>query len=170
MKKLSQVLVVTVVLSALIFGRSAPAVSARDLRILQFQTMIGLPLTLTGAQSQVPVRGISGGLLPWAIGSAQGNLTASGHLKIEVKGLVLAAGANAGSNPVGLFRGLVSCVTSVGSFDNLPTGTFPATTGPASAGGGDADIETDVSLPQPCIAPIIFVTSPGGAWFAATGN
>jgi hypothetical protein len=26
-----------------------------------------------------------------------------------------------------------------------------------------------VSLPSPCIAPIVFVTAPTGAWFAATG-
>jgi hypothetical protein len=26
-----------------------------------------------------------------------------------------------------------------------------------------------VDLPSPCIAPIVFVTSPNGAWFAATG-
>jgi hypothetical protein len=40
---------------------------------------------------------------------------------------------------------------------------------PASA-TGDADINATVSLPSPCIAPIVFVTSPGGAWFAATGS
>jgi len=26
-----------------------------------------------------------------------------------------------------------------------------------------------LELPQPCIAPIVFVTSPGGAWFSITG-
>ena len=30
-------------------------------------------------------------------------------------------------------------------------------------------ISDTIVLPQPCIAPIVFVTSPGGAWFAATG-
>jgi len=30
--------------------------------------------------------------------------------------------------------------------------------------------DTMVGLPQPCIAPIVFVTSPTGAWFAATGK
>jgi hypothetical protein len=37
------------------------------------------------------------------------------------------------------------------------------------SGGGNAEIEAQLTLPQPCIAPLIFVTSPGGAWFAATG-
>jgi len=35
---------------------------------------------------------------------------------------------------------------------------------------GDAKIEADIVLPTPCIAPIVFVTSPGGDWFAATGQ
>jgi hypothetical protein len=30
----------------------------------------------------------------------------------------------------------------------VPTGDFPATTGPASAGGGNADIEADLNLPS----------------------
>ena len=168
MKKLAQALLVTTFLSAFTFAGSVPAALAKAPRILQFDTMIGVPSTLTGPQSNGPLRGISGGGLPWTVGSAMGFLTASGHLKIEVQGLVLATND---TNPIPNFRGLVSCVRSDGSFDNiLTTDAFPATIGPASAGGGDADIEADVVLPQPCIAPIIFVTNPNGAWFAATGH
>lgn len=170
MKKYGRILVVTVILSVLVFAGSVPAASASGNNILKFQTMIGLPQALTGAQSRVPLRGIDGGGLPWMVGSAQGSLSASGHLKVEVQGLVFAAGPNAGSNTVPSFRALVSCVQSDGTFDNILTAAFPATLGSAASGGGDADIETNVSLPHPCIAPIIFVTSPGGAWFAATGS
>jgi hypothetical protein len=102
--------------------------------------------------------------------SASGSLKADGKLKIEVEGLVLAAGPNAGKNPISSFRAMVSCLQSDGNFDNILSGAFPATTGPASIGDVNAEIETTVALPQPCIAPIIFVTSPGGAWFAATGK
>jgi hypothetical protein len=35
---------------------------------------------------------------------------------------------------------------------------------------GDAHIGARVTLPEPCIAPIVFVTSPTNAWFAATGR
>jgi hypothetical protein len=84
-------------------------------------------------------------------------------------GLVLAAGANAGSNPSANFRGLVSCVTGTGTFQNVLTDPFPATTGPAALGGGNATIVADLVIPEPCIAPIVFVTSAGGSWFAATG-
>lgn len=169
-KGISFMLVVLLVATgALISGRFTTA-QADPPFILKFNTMVGVPNGLTGAQSQVPLRGINGGGIPWELTSANGYLKSDGELKIEVTGLVLAAGPNAGSNPVASFKGMVSCVRSDGSFDNIFTGTFPATTGPAISGGGNADIETTVALDQPCIAPIIFVTSPGNSWFAATGK
>jgi hypothetical protein len=169
MKKMFLVTLSAMLFLSTFFGVSVSAVAAKGPKILQFDTMVGVPAGLTGAQSQVPLRGISGGGIPWVLSDASGQLRANGHLEIEVQGLVLAAGANAGSNPIGSFRAIVSCVRSDGTFDNILTDAFPATTGPASAGGGNATIETDVVLPQPCIAPIVFVTSPGGSWFAATG-
>jgi len=150
---------------------AAPAALAgRPHSILEFDTMVGVPAGLTGAQSNAPLRGLNGGGIPWMLSRAKGSLDTSGDLKIEVTGLVLASGANAGTNPVAAFKGLVSCVNADGSFTTVSTGTFPATTGAASAGGGNADIEATVTLPSPCIAPIVFVTSGGGSWFAATGN
>ena len=170
MMKLAKALVVSIVLGSLFFVGAAPAASASGPAILRFDTMVGIPSGLTGTLSLTPLRNIPGGGLPWTLSEANGSLTTDGRLKVEVQGLVLAAGARAGTNPVAFFRALVSCVKSDGTFDNILTDAFPATTGPASSGGGDAEIETTVTLPQPCIAPIVFVTSPGGAWFAATGN
>lgn len=157
---------------ALAMAVAAPvALAGRPHSILEFDAMVGVPAGLTGTQSQVPLRGISGGGIAWMLSSAKGSLSSTGALKIEVTGLVLAAGGNAGSNPIDHFRAVVSCVQDDGTFDNiLTTDQFPATTGPAATGGGNSDIETTVSLPSPCIAPIVFVTSPGGSWFAATGN
>ncbi|MGE5128074.1 MAG: hypothetical protein ACM3IK_00440 [Sphingomonadaceae bacterium] len=137
-------------------------------KILEFDTMVGVSPALTGAQQ--PIRGINGGGLPWMVGGASGELTVNGHLEIAVAGLVFAAGPNAGSNTISSFRAVVSCLTSDGSAMNVATPAFPATTGPASSGGGNAAFEGDLALPQPCIAPIVFVTSPGLAWFATTGH
>jgi len=137
-------------------------------KILEFDTMVGLPAAMTGAQA--PIRGINGGGLPWAIGGASGELKSNGHLELAVNGLVFADGPNTGSNTIPSFRAVVSCLDATGAPVNVMTDPFAATVGPASAGGGNAAIETYVALPQPCIAPIVFVTSPGGAWFAATGN
>lgn len=166
-KFLPVILSVMLFVSAFFAGSVSRAV-AKEPKILEFDTMVGNSVAFTGATN--PIRGINGGGLPWQLTSARGELTTSGHLEIEVQGLVLAAGANAGSNPIGIFRGLVSCLGSDGSIQNRLTDPFPATTGPASEGGGNAKIEADVELPEHCIAPIIFVTNNNGAWFAATGN
>jgi hypothetical protein len=166
MKKIFLVTIITLlVLSTSFFAGPA---TAKEAKILEFDTMVGVPAGLIGPQSQAPLRGINGGGIPWIIGSASGELTAGGKLEINVQGLVL---ATTGSNPSGTFRGLVSCVKSDGSFERILTDPFPATMGLASAGGGNSKIEANVSLPQPCIAPIIFVTNAAGtSWFAATGN
>lgn len=166
MKKLFLITLSALLFLSTFFAGSVSSATAKEPKILEFDTMVGVPAGLTGAQSQVPLRGINGGGIPWIIGAASGELKANGHLEITVQGLVL---ATTGSNPSATFRGLVSCVRSDGSFQNILTDPFPATTGLASAGGGNAKIEADVSLPSPCIAPIIFVTSAGGSWFAATG-
>jgi len=157
--------------TTLAIALAAPvALAGRPHSILEFDTMVGVPAGLTGAQSNASLRGLNGGGIPWTLTRAKGSLDSEGNLKIEVEGLVLASGGNAGTNPISSFRGLVSCVNADGTFANILTAGFPATTGAATAGGGDSDIEATVSLPSPCIAPIVFVTSPGGSWFAATGN
>jgi hypothetical protein len=170
MKKASQIILVLMLVSAFFFGGSVPSAAAKGPKILQFDTMVGIPLGLTPSQNPTPLRGVPGGGLPWMLTDASGQLRANGHLEIEVEGLVLAAGANAGKNPIASFRGLVSCVNADGTITNISTDPFPATTGFAADGGGNATIEADLTLPQPCIAPIVFVTSPTGSWFAATGH
>jgi len=169
MKRRLLVTLSAILLLSTFFAASVTSATAKGPKILKFDAMVGVPAGLTGSQSQGPLRGINGGGIPWTIASGSGELRAGGHLEITVEGLVLAAGANAGSNPSATIRGLVSCVGGDGSFQNTLTDPFPATTGPASTGGGNATIEADLSLPQPCIAPIVFVTSAGGSWFAATG-
>jgi len=152
------------------FAGSASVATAKESKILDFDTMIGVPQQFTGSQATAIFRNVPAGGLPWTLTSAKGQLKASGELEIEVKGLVLAAGANTGINPIASFRGLVSCIGSDGLPHNVMTDPFPATTGPASQGGGNSSIEATVALPHPCFAPIIFVTSPTGSWFAVTGN
>ncbi len=160
--------VMALVLAAVFLAGQFSQAQARESKILEFDTMVGIPQAFTGTQN--PIRGINGGGLPWTISSGSGELKADGELEVEVQGLVLAAGSNAGSNPIASFRAIVSCLKSDATIENVMTDPFPAITGPASAGGGDASIEATLVLPQPCIAPIVFVTSPGGAWFAATGH
>jgi hypothetical protein len=133
--------------------------------LLKADSMVGVPQALTGATNAI--RGIPGGGIPWTLESGKVVLSTDGHLTVKVDGLVLAGSL---SNPSPTFRAIVSCLAADGSVQNLQTTTFPATTGLASAGGGDAKIEANVALPQPCIAPIVFVTSATGSWFASTGG
>jgi hypothetical protein len=162
--------VVLAVASLLLLVSASLATAKGGPKMLEFQTMVGVPQAFTGDTNAPVIRGVNGGGIPWRLDLGKGELSTGGHLEIKVRGLVLASGANAGTNPVANFRGLVSCLTDTAAVVNVPTGNFPATTGPASAGGGNADIEVDLDLPNPCIAPIVFVTSPGGAWFASTGG
>jgi len=146
---------------------AGPASSAP--KFLQWRTMVGVPQAFTStAMPQLNIRGIIGGGIPWALTKAKGSVRTNGHLRIKVDGLVLATTL---SNPVPSFGATVSCLNTAGETVNVATATtFPATMGLASEGGGDATIEADLMLPQPCIAPIVFVTSPTGAWFASTGG
>lgn len=170
MKKFSLVFLSAILFVSVFFAGSASPVTAKEPKILEFDTMVGVPPTLTGTQASAAFRGVNGGGVAWTLTSAHGELKASGKLELEVQGLVFAAGPNIGTNTVANFRALVSCVKSDGSVQNTLTDPFPATIGAASAGGGNAQVETMVALPQPCFAPIVFVTSPGGNWFAVTGN
>lgn len=140
------------------------SVSAAPAVVLKFDTMAPVtgPYVTTPTQSN-PIRGINGGGKAWQLDSATGLLERDGHLLVHVRGLVLVA---TGSNPISSFKAVVSCQTitdGAATVTNVATDTFPAST------VGDADLKTRVALPSPCIAPIVFVTSPGGAWFAATG-
>ncbi len=180
MKKLLSVSLLVVLLAGgFLFSPAAQQVQARPTKTLQFDTMVGVPKAYTGSTN--PIRGVNGGGLPWVINFGRGDLNTAGDLLVIVRGLVLdpndpnviAAGL-AGKNPIAQFKVIVSCQSLDASGNativNVATADFPATTGLASQGGGDAHINTHVNLPTPCIAPILFVTSPGGAWFAATGN
>ena len=72
-----------------------------------------------------------------------------------------------GVNPVANMKVIVSCL-SKDTAGNPTTVNVSTVTFPADA-AGNLQIDTAVNLPQPCIAPILFVTNSGGAWLAATG-
>jgi hypothetical protein len=141
--------------------------------VLKFSTMT--PVTGPYVGTANPVRGVAGGGLPWILTAGTGSLKRDGHLMVRVRGLVLARQAPVpptlqGTNPFPDFRALVSCQSigagNTAAITNISTGDFTANA------AGDSTINTRVSLPKPCIAPIVFVTGPTGtdAWFAVTGN
>jgi hypothetical protein len=152
-----------VALAAFAIGVTAALSSGDSRTVLKFGTMAPVVAPYTGPTNAI--RGVPGGGLPWQLDSASGRLRADGSLQIEVEGLVLVA---TGANPVPTFRGVVSCLSIDGT--GAPT-TVNVSTDPVPASmTGDAEIDARVSLPSPCFAPIVFVTSGGGSWFAVTGR
>ena len=150
----------------------APALghgSADGRKALDAQVLGAVSEPYTGTAN--PIRGVSGGGLPWEIADASADLRADGRLHVEVEGLVLARRAPVpanlqGTNPVAQFGAIVSCLTAVGG---AATTTKLATAPVPASSAGDAELDTTVNLPSPCFAPIVFVTTPGGAWLAVSG-
>lgn len=130
--------------------------------VLSFQTMIGNSGPYVGPGGAI--RGIPAGGAPWEIKAAIGHVSATGQVRVVVRGLTLLSG----TNPVPDFEAAVSCqsIDSNGNANvvNVFTPDFPAST------SGNSVISATVSLPSPCFAPIIFITSPAPqSWFATTG-
>jgi hypothetical protein len=120
------------------------------------------------------ISGVTAAPLPWAVRSIRGDLDSDGQLNINVRGLVLAndpaVPANLrGTNPVPFFAAVVTC--RVPSGNTFTTTKVISNNFPATMPGGDAEIHQRLTLPEPCVGPYVFVTSPnGGVWFAVTGQ
>jgi hypothetical protein len=113
-------------------------------------TMAGLP---TGS---LPLDGLTGGGVPWSIDEGRVLLFADGRLHVEVEGLVITA---SGVNPVTTGKAVVTCGGApVAESAIVP---FSAT--------GDAEVDTVVDLPSPCLGPAVFFTNATSRWFAVTG-
>jgi hypothetical protein len=156
-------------------GWAAPAVFADEggghTYILKFGAMYGVDEFLVGGVN--PVRGIEGDGLPWEVEAAKGSLDVDGHLVAHIRGLVLGDAPIVPPdlrliNPDPSFRAVVSCQTDDGTGHltdrNLITDPVPATR------SGNADFNTFVILPEPCIAPVIFIIAGDrDQWFSITG-
>ena len=149
----------------------APAKSSQRV-LMGFDTMYAVEGPLLGEANAI--RGVVGDELPWEIAHfIRGRLDTHGRLTISVHGLVFADDPLVPPNLVGKndeteFRGLVSCLTEDAQgavvTANVVTEGFPATV------QGDSFIRANLELPNPCIAPIVFVLAGSeDKWFAVTG-
>ena len=146
--------------ASLVIGSGAVASAHSSSELLEFDSMTPVTGSAVGAVND---RGITGGGKPWVITSGTGEVDRDGSVHVTVHGLVIPVAPFNGTNPVGMFGVTVSCVTPHGIV-NVSTATAPAT--PA----GDATIDGTVALAHPCKDPILFVTSPTGAWFAMSNS
>lgn len=106
------------------------------------------------------VVGVTGAGHAWAIRDGNAKLFSDGRVDLHVHGLVLTP---EGTNPVANGRVVVSC-NGGGAGNVVQSGLVPL-----SIPKGDAHFNSWLTLPSPCLAPVIFFTSPGGAWFAVSG-
>jgi hypothetical protein len=116
--------------------------------------MVGIP---TGG---LVLQGVTGGGAPWFLDEGRAMLFADGRLHVEVDHLVLGNG----TNPITQGRAIVTCAAA-------PAASSPIV--PFSS-AGDAEVDTVVSLPAPCLAPAVFfagvLASGAERWFAVTGS
>ena len=123
------------------------------------------------------IRGVRGAGLPWVIDEGEVRIDADGRLRVEVEGLVVdpaVGGALGGTNPAPFFRVIVSCITGVDgtgspTFTNVGTDVDGDTLSFPTGAEGDGELDAMITLPDTCFGIIVFVTSLGGMWFAATG-
>jgi len=140
--------------------------------ILAFDTMYGVDGPFLGEANAI--RGVVGDEAPWTIEHfIKGRLTKDGRLQILVRGLVFADDPDLvppdliGKNDEETYRGLVSCLTEEGETvvtRNVETEGFKADA------EGNSFIDAKIELPNPCVAPVVFVMAGSEEkWFAVTG-
>jgi len=138
--------------------------------LLSFGTMFGVDGAFVGPAN--PVDDIAGDELPWEVSRVFGSLDTDGHLFVAVRGLVFKDDPSVppelrGINDEDEFRAAVSCLTDENDSvvrRNVVTGGFPANE------QGDSIVLTRVELPDPCIAPAVFILAGSeDKWFAVTG-
>ncbi len=159
MANLGKLLVAAIGALGMIAAGSATGLASDRHDLLEFHSMFGVHGAAVGTVNH---RGITGGGLPWRIASAHGEVESNGEVTVHVEGLVIPVAPFNGTNPVTMFGATVSCITAHHVIVNVRTGLFPA------SAAGDSTIIDRVTLPGVCNSPILFVTSPGGAWFART--
>jgi hypothetical protein len=146
--RLARLILASAVLGALAFGTVA-------------STQAGGPKIIDSGMSGIPVggmvlEGVIGGGAPWQISQGDVKLFADGRLHVEVHGLLLLNG----TNPIRNGRAIVACGGAAAA--SSPIVPFSET--------GDAEVDTRVSLPSPCLAPVVFFAGvlPNGLerWFA----
>jgi len=141
-------------------------------RILGFGTMYGVDGPFVGATNSIST--LPGDELPWVIkGGAKGFVNSDGHLSIHVHGLVFSDDPIVpvhlqGTNDEAEFRAVLSCLTE-DSAHNVVTVNV-TTHGFKASPSGDCNIDAQLTLPDPCIAPMVFVTAGSeDKWFAVNG-
>jgi hypothetical protein len=134
---------------------------------------------IVGSTPNIMIRSVISGAAPWVVKNGRARLDPSGHLKIKVKGLLIAAGALANGEAVPApIIGTVATVTTVHAALTCggPGGGVPFTITPTDGvpigPNGDFEIDANLALPVVCSQPIILIRigtpEEPGPWIAST--
>lgn len=132
---------------------------------LKFKGGIGVvPVTGVAANGTVNlnvVRGVSPGG-PWRIAALEAEVTTDGRIKLEGRGLLLAAGNGIGTNAGQTVHATLFCGPAA-------TASAHDSTGVALEADGDFRIDDFLSPAPPsvCETPVLLIRNVGGVWFAA---
>ena len=154
MRRSLRVAISAALLAGLVFGTGTVAAANRGHHKILDVSLIGLAVPRT------VIAGVTGAGHAWAIEEGNAKLFSDGRLLINVEGLVLTP---EGTNPVANVKGVVSCNGGASAADIVSSGVVPL-----SIPDGDAHINQSLTLPSPCLDPVIFVTNAAGAWFAVS--
>jgi hypothetical protein len=109
----------------------------------------------------VTIAGVNGAGHAWTLDKGNAKLFSDGRVNLRVKGLVLFP---EGTQPAANVRVAVSCNGGATASDIVRSDPVPL-----SQPDGDMHFNDRLTLPSPCFAPVIFVTSTAGNWFAVSG-
>jgi hypothetical protein len=146
-------------LAALVVGTGTVAAHRGDSHKVHPEKILETRLVGLAVPGTV-VAGVTGAGHAWAIKEGRAKLYDNGRVKVSVRGLVLSP---EGNNPVANGRVVVSC-NGGGAGNVVQSGLVPL-----SVPKGNAHFNGLLTLPSPCLAPVIFFTSPTGSWFAVSG-
>jgi hypothetical protein len=146
--------IATALLAGLVLGTgTAFAAKGGNHKVLDAD-MVGL------AAPKTVIAGVTGAGHAWAIEEGNAKLFSDGRVLVNVEGLVLTP---EGTNPVPTGRAIVSCNGGATPADIVMSDVVPLSTP-----DGDAHVNQWLTLPSPCLNPVVFFASAGGAWFAVT--
>src|SRR5262249_56692481 len=107
---------------------------------------------IIGSNPGLTIGGVPSGGAPWVVREGKVNLTPSGELELEVKGLLLTSTGTTG--PVTQITASLVC----GGSGGMVVATTPAVN---LSPEGDAELEAKITPPVPCFGTIILVRVAG---------
>ena len=142
-------------LAALVAGTGTAAAQSGGRHKVLDAPLIGL------ATPGTVIAGVTGAGHAWTLEEGNAKLFSGGRVLVNVEGLVLFP---EGTQPAANVLVVVSCNGGGGEGDIVQSGPMPL-----SQPDGDMHFNDWLTLPSPCLDPVIFVTSTGGRWFATAG-